>query len=264
MYVCSICGLHMFFLLPTHLHTVPRPLSGTGAIAEEEEDYDKPEEAVMDASVAAVSHAPAQQAPAAPELLRQPSPAPASQPPTSDASLSTSAVDNMSVAPPQPQALAPPTQPTVPEATQPSEELYEKVKKLFPSFRREGLLRFSSLLGLGRPSCLPKIWAGARKPKRKKLKQEPQDGWEGEDRSEHWTLDLGGTPPRELLASDDEDWLLSGADDHHSQKGAGRKRGRSGGRKCAWRHGPAKYWYDQLNVPEDGSNFDYGFKLKVC
>ena len=186
---------------------------------------------------------------------------PAVQPPPH---ITESAAEHMSVAPPQPQTLATPTKPTVPEAAQLSEELYEKVKKLFPSYEREGLLRFSSLLGLGRPSCLPKIWAGARKPKRKKQKQEPQDGWEGEDKSEHWTLDLGGTPPRELVASDDEDWLLSGTDDRHSQKGAGRKRGRSGGRKCAWRHGPAKYWYDQLNVPEDGSNFDYGFKLKVC
>ena len=29
-----------------------------------------------------------------------------------------------------------------------------------------------------------------------------------------------------------------------------------------WRHGPAKLWYDQLGVPEDGRGFDYGFKLK--
>jgi len=29
-----------------------------------------------------------------------------------------------------------------------------------------------------------------------------------------------------------------------------------------WRHGPAKLWYDQLGIPEDGRGFDYGFKLK--
>ena len=29
-----------------------------------------------------------------------------------------------------------------------------------------------------------------------------------------------------------------------------------------WRHGPAKLWYDQLGVAEDGRGFDYGFKLK--
>ncbi len=30
-----------------------------------------------------------------------------------------------------------------------------------------------------------------------------------------------------------------------------------------WRFGPAKVWYDMIGVPEDGRDFDYGFKLKV-
>lgn len=29
-----------------------------------------------------------------------------------------------------------------------------------------------------------------------------------------------------------------------------------------WRYGPAQLWYDMLCVSEDGSNFNYGFKLK--
>ncbi|XP_039768375.1 transcription initiation factor TFIID subunit 1-like [Ornithorhynchus anatinus] len=29
-----------------------------------------------------------------------------------------------------------------------------------------------------------------------------------------------------------------------------------------WRYGPARLWYDKMAVPEDGSGFDYGFKLK--
>lgn len=29
-----------------------------------------------------------------------------------------------------------------------------------------------------------------------------------------------------------------------------------------WRYGPAQLWYDMLGVSEDGSNFNYGFKLK--
>lgn len=33
--------------------------------------------------------------------------------------------------------------------------------------------------------------------------------------------------------------------------------------KCAyWRYGPAQYWYDILDVSENGDSFDYGFKLK--
>lgn len=29
-----------------------------------------------------------------------------------------------------------------------------------------------------------------------------------------------------------------------------------------WRYGPAALWYDMLGVPENGQDFDYGFKLK--
>lgn len=29
-----------------------------------------------------------------------------------------------------------------------------------------------------------------------------------------------------------------------------------------WRMGPAKLWYDMLGVPENGKDFDYGFKIK--
>ena len=35
--------------------------------------------------------------------------------------------------------------------------------------------------------------------------------------------------------------------------------------QCEWRYGPAALWYELLGVSEDGSNLDYGFKLKqVC
>ncbi len=29
-----------------------------------------------------------------------------------------------------------------------------------------------------------------------------------------------------------------------------------------WRYGPAQLWYDMLGVPEDGSGFHYGFKVR--
>lgn len=32
-------------------------------------------------------------------------------------------------------------------------------------------------------------------------------------------------------------------------------------RVAEWRYGPAQLWYDMLGVPEDGSNFTYGFRL---
>ncbi len=49
--------------------------------------------------------------------------------------------------------------------------------------------------------------------------------------------------------------------------GGGGAKGRSGSSRdtVEWRFGPAKVWYDQLGVTEDGSNLSYGLKLKeVC
>ena len=37
---------------------------------------------------------------------------------------------------------------------------------------------------------------------------------------------------------------------------------RSNPETLSWRFGPAKIWYDQICVPEDGSNLNYGFKQK--
>lgn len=44
--------------------------------------------------------------------------------------------------------------------------------------------------------------------------------------------------------------------------GDGDKEAESRPKVAEWRYGPAQLWYDMLGVPEDGSNFNYGFKLK--
>lgn len=44
--------------------------------------------------------------------------------------------------------------------------------------------------------------------------------------------------------------------------GDGDKETESRPKIAEWRYGPAQLWYDMLGVPEDGSNFNYGFKLK--
>ena len=44
-----------------------------------------------------------------------------------------------------------------------------------------------------------------------------------------------------------------------SAAGVGKK---SNPETLSWRFGPAKIWYDQMGVVEDGSNLNYGFKLK--
>lgn len=44
--------------------------------------------------------------------------------------------------------------------------------------------------------------------------------------------------------------------------GDGDKETESRPKVAEWRYGPAQLWYDMLGVSEDGSNFNYGFKLR--
>lgn len=44
--------------------------------------------------------------------------------------------------------------------------------------------------------------------------------------------------------------------------GDGDKETESRPKIAEWRYGPAQLWYDMLGIFEDGSNFNYGFKLK--
>ena len=92
------------------------------------------------------------------------------------------------------------------------EELQERVRQLFPKFRPNSILRFSSLLGVTKPSSLPRVWQGARKPataRRKKPRREEEGGGGGGGGGEgvgshEWKLALDYNPTKEMCLSDDE------------------------------------------------------------
>lgn len=92
------------------------------------------------------------------------------------------------------------------------EALYAKVKTLFPTFKPNCILRFSSLLGLSKPSSLPKVWKGARKPKLRKgeeskhRKGEESKHREGETRELKLEWDTKPAPDTSFL--DDEVGLM--------------------------------------------------------
>ena len=136
------------------------------------------------------------------------------------------------------------------------EELYKKVKEHFPTFTPNGILRFSSLLGPGRPSCLPKIWQDCKKPTRKQKR--PEDVVNPDD----WTFNFGPIPGPEML-DDQEERFLTPIDVKKERQRETERVVVVDDETREWRFGPAQYWYDMYNVPEDGQGFNYGFKLKV-
>ena len=136
------------------------------------------------------------------------------------------------------------------------DQLVEKVMSFFPEYTPEGILRFSSLLGPGRQSSLPRLWEGCRKPK--PSRKPPEERIDPND----WTFDFAPTPSADMLDDDTVDFMAP-VDSAHAL-------GKVGGVSIVvdemtseWRFGPAKYWYDLFGFPEDGKGFDYGFRMKV-
>ncbi|XP_063059950.1 transcription initiation factor TFIID subunit 1 isoform X2 [Engraulis encrasicolus] len=143
------------------------------------------------------------------------------------------------------------------------------VTELFPEFRPGRVLRFLRLFGPGKNTT--SVWRSARR-KRKRKQREPQPGTpppegetpaaEGEKKSS-WTYEYAPPPAPEQCLSDDEITMMAPVESKFSQtSGEGDKVMESRPRVAEWRYGPAQLWYDMLGVPEDGSGFHYGFKLK--
>ncbi|XP_063341158.1 transcription initiation factor TFIID subunit 1 isoform X5 [Pelmatolapia mariae] len=142
------------------------------------------------------------------------------------------------------------------------------VTELFPEFRPGKVLRFLRLFGPGKN--VPSVWRSARrKKKRKHRDHQPGTPPEGEpseqsqEKKSGWVYEYALPPPPEQCLSDDEITMMAPVESKFSQtSGDGDKETESRPKVAEWRYGPAQLWYDMLGVSEDGSNFNYGFKLK--
>lgn len=150
----------------------------------------------------------------------------------------------------------------------PSKYVDVDVRELFPDFRPDKVLRFSRLFGPGKISSLPQIWRSVRRRRKKKLqKLKMKDGSDStsdsdEPRRRHgFDCVYAPVPSRDQWASDDEDKLLSLTREEEKEEKPDTDTGGDSKPKVAdWRFGPAQVWYDMLDVPETGEDFNYGFK----
>ncbi|NXJ79291.1 TAF1 factor, partial [Trogon melanurus] len=144
------------------------------------------------------------------------------------------------------------------------------VTELFPEFRPGKVLRFLRLFGPGKN--VPSVWRSARRKRKKKHRELAQEvqmqegevvaetGMEGKS---PWEYEFAAPPPPEQCLSDDEITMMAPVESKFSQSAGDIDKVTDTKPKVAeWRYGPAQLWYDMLGIPEDGSGFDYGFKLK--
>ncbi|KFO83021.1 Transcription initiation factor TFIID subunit 1, partial [Buceros rhinoceros silvestris] len=144
------------------------------------------------------------------------------------------------------------------------------VTELFPEFRPGKVLRFLRLFGPGKN--VPSVWRSARRKRKKKHRELAQEVQvqEGEVVAESgvegkspWEYEFAAPPPPEQCLSDDEITMMAPVESKFSQSAGDTDKVTDTKPKVAeWRYGPAQLWYDMLGIPEDGSGFDYGFKLK--
>ncbi|NXX44027.1 TAF1 factor, partial [Tricholaema leucomelas] len=144
------------------------------------------------------------------------------------------------------------------------------VTELFPEFRPGKVLRFLRLFGPGKN--VPSVWRSARRKRKKKHRELAQEVQiqEGEVVAESgmggkspWEYEFAAPPPPEQCLSDDEITMMAPVESKFSQSAGDPDKVTDTKPKVAeWRYGPAQLWYDMLGIPEDGSGFDYGFKLK--
>ncbi|ELK15667.1 Transcription initiation factor TFIID subunit 1 [Pteropus alecto] len=149
-------------------------------------------------------------------------------------------------------------------------KLLPSVTELFPEFRPGKVLRFLRLFGPGKN--VPSVWRSARRKRKKKHReliqeeqiQEAECSVESEvSQKSLWNYDYAPPPPPEQCLSDDEITMMAPVESKFSQStGDIDKVTDTKPRVAEWRYGPARLWYDMLGVPEDGSGFDYGFKLR--
>ncbi|XP_052869820.1 transcription initiation factor TFIID subunit 1 [Anopheles cruzii] len=146
------------------------------------------------------------------------------------------------------------------------------VREFFPDFRPDKVLRFSRLFGPGKISSLPQIWRSVRRRRNKKNHQQSRKPRDGSDstsdsdeprRRQRFQPTYPPTPPRDEWASDEELRFTSYAADEEKEvkDKESDSRGDSKPKVADWRFGPAQVWYDMLDVPETGEDFNYGFKV---
>ena len=138
------------------------------------------------------------------------------------------------------------------------------VKTFFPEFRENSVLRFSKLFPI-KESHKPRTWKALKKRRRKELGQESEEGEPIPKEKRGWDYKVPlPTDPNAYqecqsvrfhkLAEVEKEEVKEEKEVSEPEK--------KGPKPTDWRWGPAQYWYDMLELPEEVPDYDYGLKIR--
>ena len=138
------------------------------------------------------------------------------------------------------------------------------VKTFFPEFRENSVLRFTKLFPI-KESHKPRTWKALKKRRRKELGQDAEDGEPIEKMKRGWDYVVP-------MPTDPEAYQECQSVRFHKPAEVEKKEvkeekeekepEKKGPKPTDWRWGPAQYWYDMLELPEDVPDYDYGLKIR--
>uniref|UniRef100_A0A1I7XNI5 DUF3591 domain-containing protein n=1 Tax=Heterorhabditis bacteriophora TaxID=37862 RepID=A0A1I7XNI5_HETBA len=139
-------------------------------------------------------------------------------------------------------------------------------RRFFTDFEPNAVLRFSRLFASNiKSSSKAEIWWPSKTFHKKHHADEDRIKEKIDPEKKKIRLSFGPPPGPDDLQMDQEVLLLraSNSNSDHSHR-QGTKEGEEPAEDLVppWRMGPAKIWYDKMNVPTTLASFDYGFKLK--
>ena len=138
------------------------------------------------------------------------------------------------------------------------------VKSFFPEFKENSVLRFSKLFPI-KESHKPRTWKALKKRRRKELGQDADESESKEKVRRGWDYTVPLPTEPEAYEECQSVRFHKPAVVEEEKKPEVKEPvepEKKGPKPTDWRWGPAQYWYDMLELPEDCPNYDYGLKIR--
>ena len=138
------------------------------------------------------------------------------------------------------------------------------VKTFFPEFKENSVLRFSKLFPI-KESHKPRTWKALKKRRRKEMGAEAEDGEPREKVKRGW--DYVVPMPTDPDAYEECQSVRfhkppEVEKEEVKEEKEQQEPEKKGPKPTDWRWGPAQYWYDMLELPEEVPDYDYGLKIR--